>query len=107
MFGNGRLEADTPVPVSAWGPFGHAHFVDAPPLISSYVAESGEGVLLDSEHTPSDVRGLLRREDVASALAVPIRTPRGRLVLNLSIERGQTDRRFTPRDLREALRCVA
>ncbi len=107
MFGNGGLGADTPVPVSAWGPFGHAHFVDAPPLISSYVAESGEGVLLDSEHTPSDVRGLLRREDVASALAVPIRTPRGRLVLNLSIERGQTDRRFTPRDLREAVRCVA
>jgi hypothetical protein len=64
-------------------------------------------VLLGGEHTPSDVRDLLRREHVASALAIPIRTPRGPFVLNLSIDRDESDRRFTPGDLREAQRWVA
>jgi glycosyltransferase involved in cell wall biosynthesis len=106
LFGD-RSPGGAPVPLNAWGPYGHDHFVDAPPVIARYVADRGEGVLLGGEHTPSDVRDLLRREHVASALAIPIRTPRGPFVLNLSIDRDESDRRFTPGDLREAQRWVA
>jgi glycosyltransferase involved in cell wall biosynthesis len=76
------------------------------PRIAAYVAQTGQPVLLDPDHAPPAIRPRLIRDEIASALSVPIRSGRGRLVLNLAIARDEA-RTYSERDLVSLVRFVA
>lgn len=96
-----------PIVRSGWGHLDVEAIHQHEPRIAAYVAETGRPLLIDEDRAPSEVRTLLVREDIASAISVPVRSARGTVgVLNLSIASGES-RRFTTRDLDAIVRLVA
>lgn len=76
------------------------------PRIAQYVASTRQPLLLDGEHTPPVIRPRLVRDEIGSALSVPIRSARGRLVLNLAIARDE-QRAYSTADLASLVRFVS
>jgi rhamnosyl/mannosyltransferase len=76
------------------------------PRIADFVAQTRQPLLLDGEHTPPAIRPWLTRDDVGSAVSVPIRSRRGKLILNLAIGK-QEARRYSTTDLDSLMRFVS
>ncbi len=72
---------------AAWGPVPLDAVRRREPKIAQHVARTGRPLLLDAQHEPDpELKGLLTRDDVRSALSVPIRTRRGTVaVLSLAV----------------------
>jgi hypothetical protein len=82
-----------------------AAYVDHPTHVAELVAQASEPVLLD-RRAGSPWRPLLRRDDVSSAMAVPIPLRKGaRGVLSLALG-PSADRRYTAHDLSELARLI-
>ena len=99
-------ESVRPAPV-AWGRAGHMKFHLSRSPVAEYVAHERRPVLLDGDSTPSDLRSLMTRDDVSSAIAVPVgNSTRTVGVLSLSIGRDHIGR-YTNRDLADLAALVA
>lgn len=104
MVFHGRPARRAPI---AWGRAAHPRFHREEPRIAQYVASEQRPVLLDSRSTDGDVRSLLTRRDVGSAMAVPIPLRRGTLgVLSLSVA-AASERQYTRSDLADLMSLVA
>lgn len=89
---------------AAWGPVPLDAVRRQEPRIAQHVAHTGRPLLLDPHQEPEPaVRDWLIRDDVRSAVSVPIRTRRGTMaVLNLAVAK-QEKHRFN-QDHLESLR---
>ena len=92
---------------AGWGAFDIGKLRSRAPRIAQYIARTRRPMVLDREQVPQAIQPWLLRSDISSALATPIRSHWGTLVLNLSIAAGTSDRdRYTPDDLASLVRLV-
>jgi hypothetical protein len=90
----------------AWGRAAHPRFIRHEPRVAQYVAHAQRAVLLDADSAEGDVRSLLTRPDVGSAMAVPIALRRGALgVLSLSVD-STSPRQYSRSDLEHLMSLV-
>jgi glycosyltransferase involved in cell wall biosynthesis len=89
-----------PAPI-AWGRAADRLVTSGSAPVAEYVAQFGRAVLLDPDEGDGDLRRLLTRSDVRSAMAVPFQLRKGALgVLSLSVAANAT-RSYCRRDLED------
>lgn len=93
-------------PMARLGRIGTKEFRRQSPQLASYVARLGEPLLLDHE-SASEIRPMLTRPEIRSAMAVPVDMNRGtRGVVSLTAA-GKHGRRYTERDLDALVQLMA
>lgn len=93
-------------PMARWGRVAAQEFRSRPPEVAAYVARTGEALVLDRDRSSAEVRLMLNRPEIQSAMAVPIAMPATRGVLSLATARNR-GRDYTQRDLHALVQLVA
>ena len=94
------------LPMARWGRVAAQEFRSRPPELAAYVARSGEPLVLDRDRSSAEIRAMLTRPEIRSAMAVPVEMPRTRGVLSLTVA-GHHRRDYTERDLAALVQLVA
>jgi rhamnosyl/mannosyltransferase len=93
-------------PMARWGRGAAQEFRREPPAVAAYVARSGEPLVIDHERSPEELRPMLIRPDIRSAMAVPVEMERLQGVLSLTTA-GHDRPGYTERDLDALVQLVA
>jgi hypothetical protein len=93
-------------PMARWGRGAAQEFRREQPDVAAYVARSGEPLVIDRDRSPAELRPMLNRPDITSAMAVPVEMKRMRGVLSLTAA-GRHRPAYTDRDLDALVQLVA
>jgi glycosyltransferase involved in cell wall biosynthesis len=93
-------------PMARWGRGAAQEYRREQPDVAAYVARSGEPLVIDRDRSPEELRPMLTRPYITSAMAVPVQVERMRGVLSLTAAGSQRPR-YTERDLDALVQLVA
>jgi glycosyltransferase involved in cell wall biosynthesis len=93
-------------PMAGWGRAAAQEFRRKPQDLAAHVARTGEPLLLDRDQSSSEIRSMLNRPDIQSAMAVPLEMRMARGVLSLTAA-GNRRRKYTQHDLDSLVELVA
>ena len=93
-------------PIARWGRVAQQEYRRKPTGVAAYVARMGQPLLLDRDRSSLEIRPMLNRPDIQSAMAVPVEMPATRGVLSLTAA-GNRRRDYTQRDLDALVQLVA
>jgi glycosyltransferase involved in cell wall biosynthesis len=100
------FDKDGSGPMARWGRGAAQEFRRQQPDVAAYVARSGEPLVIDQDRSPAELRPMLTRPDITSAMAVPVEMKRMRGVLSLTAA-GRQRPAYTQHDLDTLVQLVA
>jgi rhamnosyl/mannosyltransferase len=100
------FDGDGGGPMARWGRGASQEFRRHKPDVAAYVARSGEPLVIDRDRSPEELRPMLTRPEITSAMAVPVQVQRMRGVLSLTAA-GRHRPGYTERDLDALVQLVA
>jgi glycosyltransferase involved in cell wall biosynthesis len=93
-------------PMARWGRGAAQEFRREQPDVAAFVARSGEPLVIDNDRSPKELRPMLIRPEIKSAMAVPVEMERVRGVLSLTAT-GRDRPPYTDHDLDALVQLVA
>jgi glycosyltransferase involved in cell wall biosynthesis len=93
-------------PTARWGRVAAQEFRGHPPELAAYIARRGEPMLLHRDRSSAEIRPMLVRPEIRSAMAVPVEMAEARGTLSLTAA-GTGRRDYTQHDLDALVQLVA